>query len=72
VSEPSKKTPAPIALAAVAPLCVAIPQAAAMLGCSVRAVRELLWAKKIPHLRLGIRFVIPVAEIEKFVRRTAA
>jgi len=42
-----------------------------MLGSTVRAIRELLWAKKIPHTKIGKRFVIPVEELQKFVRRAA-
>lgn len=49
-------------------LCVPIPVAAQMLSATVRAVRELLWAKKIPFKKIGKRFVIPVEELRAFVR----
>ena len=54
------------------PVCVTIPEAARLLSCTVRAVRELLWARKIPYLRVGKRFVIPVEEIRAYVRRVAS
>lgn len=52
-------------------LAVPIPIAAQMLGCTVRAVRELLWAKKLPHVKLGKKFVIPTDSLRAFVRRAA-
>jgi excisionase family DNA binding protein len=53
-------------------LCVTLPQAATMLNCTVRAVRELLWAKKLPHAKIGKRFVVSIEELRAFVRRSAA
>lgn len=52
-------------------LAVPIPVAAQMLGGTVRAVRSLLWAKKLPYIRLGKKFVIPVDALRAFVRRGA-
>lgn len=65
-----KKSPA-VAVPAVESLAITIPQAAQMLNCSVRAVRSLLWAKKLPHLKIGKRFVIPVASLREFVTKAA-
>lgn len=56
----------------ITPLTVTIPQAAQMLNCTVRAVRSLLWAKKIPYLKLGKRFVISTEALRTFVQRSAA
>jgi excisionase family DNA binding protein len=69
-----KKTTAvsAVAIPTTEPLCVPIPVAAKMLGTTVRAVRSLLWSRKLPHLKLGKRFVIPVAELRTFVQRSAA
>lgn len=53
-------------------LAVPIPVAAQMLGGTVRAVRGLLWAKKLPHLRLGKKFVIPIDALRAYVQRRAA
>lgn len=53
-------------------LAVPIPIAALLLGCTVRAVRELLWAKKLPHFKLGKKFVIPTEALHEFVRKAAA
>jgi hypothetical protein len=33
------------------PITVPFPVAASMLGCTIRAVRELVWAKKLPKLQ---------------------
>lgn len=52
-------------------LSVPIPIAARMLGGTVRAVRGLLWAKKLPYRKLGKKFVIPVEALREFVRRAA-
>ncbi len=49
-------------------LAVPIPIAAQMLGGTVRSVRGLLWAKKLPYVKLGKKFVIPVDALREFVR----
>ncbi|PYT65147.1 MAG: hypothetical protein DMG41_00625 [Acidobacteria bacterium] len=52
-------------------LAVPILVAAQMLGGTVRSVRGLLWAKKLPYVKLGKKFVIPVDALRAFVRRAA-
>ena len=52
-------------------IAVPIPIAASMLGCTVRAVRALIWAGHLPHLKLGKRFVIRVADLHSYVERAA-
>jgi excisionase family DNA binding protein len=52
-------------------LSVTIPQAAALLGCTVRAIREAIWAGRIASTKLGKRFVISVEELRAFLRREA-
>jgi len=61
-----------VASAPVEALCVPIPVAAQMLSTTVRAVRSLLWSKKLPYAKLGKKFVISVEELRAFVRRSAA
>jgi len=56
----------PHAPAEVEKLSVPIPVAAQMLGCTVRAVRELLWAKTLPYKKIGKRFCIPTDALRSF------
>ena len=56
----------------VKPILVAIPAAARMLGTTVWSVRELLWAKKIPHVKIGRRFLVAPADLEAYVARLKA
>jgi len=59
------------ASAEVEKISVPIPVAAQMLGCTVRAVRELLWAKKLPFKKIGKRFCIPTDALRSFHQRAA-
>jgi excisionase family DNA binding protein len=61
-------SPAP----AAPPLLVNIKTAAQMLGSTVWSVREILWAKKIPHVKIGRRFLIAPADLEAYVARLKA
>jgi len=54
------------------PLLVNIRAAAQMLSSTVWSVRELLWAKKIPHVKIGRRFLIAPADLEAYVARLKA
>jgi excisionase family DNA binding protein len=51
----------------VKPILVNLPTAARMLGTTVWAVREILWAKKIPHVKIGRRFLVSPADLEGYV-----
>jgi len=51
------------------PIAVPLPVAASMLGCSVRAVRSLIWSGKLKYAKLGKRFVVSVAELRLFLDR---
>jgi excisionase family DNA binding protein len=53
------------------PIAVPIPTAASMLGCSVKAIRALLWSGALPHFKLGKRFVIRVADLHSYAERAA-
>jgi excisionase family DNA binding protein len=50
-------------------LLVTIPQAAKMLSTTVWAVRELVWANKLPVVRLGRRFLLRPVDLEAFVNQ---
>ncbi len=49
------------------PRCLTIKQAALYLGCTVWAVRELLWKGEIPFLRVGKRQVIDIRDLDAFI-----
>jgi excisionase family DNA binding protein len=51
------------------PIAVTLPVGAAMLGCTTRALRTLIWAGKIRYVKLGKRFVIQVAELRAFMEK---
>jgi excisionase family DNA binding protein len=59
------------AVAVGAPLLVDIKQAAAMLSTTVWQIRELGWAKKLPVVRLGRKWLFRPADLEAFVKRAA-
>jgi excisionase family DNA binding protein len=50
-------------------ISVTLTVGAAMLGCTVRALRELIWAGKIRHVRLGKRFVVSPLELRQFIEK---
>ncbi len=50
-------------------LAVSVQEAARRLGVSERTVATLLARKELPSRRIGRRRVIPVAELERFLRR---
>ncbi len=51
------------------PLLVDIKAAASLLSSTVWAMRQLLWGKKIPYIRIGRRFLIDPADLRQFVAR---
>ncbi len=51
------------------PMLLDIKAAARMLSCTVWAVRSLLWAKQIPHIKIGHRFLIDPADLRAFITR---
>jgi excisionase family DNA binding protein len=60
-----------VAVGAPAPLLVDIKQAAAMLNTTIWQIRELGWAKKLPVIRLGRKWLFRPADLEAFVKRAA-
>jgi excisionase family DNA binding protein len=43
--------------------------AAAYLSCTVWCIRSLIWSRGIPYLKLGKRFLIDRADLDKLVER---
>ncbi len=64
-----KATPELTPLQPEPPLLVDIKGAARLLSSTVWSVRELLWAKQIPHVRIGRRHLIDPADLRAFVER---
>lgn len=64
-----KNAVTPESFPAVHSITVTLPVGAAMLGCTVRALRELIWAGKIKHAKIGKRFVVDPAELREFMQR---
>jgi excisionase family DNA binding protein len=56
------------------PILVDLKGAALLLGSTVWTVRDLLWDKKLPYVKIGRRFLIDVSDIRAFVTslKTAA
>lgn len=66
---PNKKI---VATASPAPLLVDIPTAARMLSTTIWQIRELGWAKKIPYIKLGKRWLFRPADLEIYVEQLKA
>lgn len=43
-----------------------VRQAADYLACTVRAIRELIWAGELPRVKIGKRFVVDRADLDAF------
>ena len=64
---PKKPSKAQVAIVAPEPRYLTIKGAAAYLSATVWHVRELIWARKISHARLGNRYVIDKQALDKFM-----
>ena len=53
----------------VVPRLLTIKQSAAYLSCAVWQIRTLLWAKEIPHIKLGKKFLIDRDDLDSFIDR---
>jgi excisionase family DNA binding protein len=53
----------------VVPRLFTIKQAAQYLSCAVWQVRTLCWAKEIPHIKLGKKFLIDKDDLDSFIDR---
>ena len=45
-----------------------VPEVAARLGISERAVRQRIYRGQLPHRRWGRRVIIPLDELEEFIK----
>jgi excisionase family DNA binding protein len=68
---PRKKIEGISSSAPVAHLLVDIPTAARLLSTTVWQIRELCWAKKLPYIKLGRKWLFTPASLEAFVRKQA-
>ena len=46
-----------------------IPEAAFYLGRTVDALREIIWAEKIPHVKDGRRILIDIKDMDEFIEK---
>jgi Helix-turn-helix domain len=51
------------------PLLLDIPAAARALSTTVWAVRSLLWAKEVPFIKIGKRYLIDPADLRAFIAK---
>lgn len=51
------------------PLLLTIPEAARALSATTWAVRNLLWSKQVPFIRIGRRFLIDPSDLRAFIER---
>ncbi|MGC2529785.1 MAG: helix-turn-helix domain-containing protein [Candidatus Acidiferrum sp.] len=49
------------------PRALTIPAAARYLSCSVKFVRTLIWSRQIKYVKVGRRFVIATAELDRWL-----
>lgn len=67
-----KSTGTPSPLPAMQPILVNIKTASQMLGTTVWSVRELLWAKKIPFVQIGRRYLVDPSDLQAYVQKLKA
>lgn len=48
---------------------LSVQEAAGFLGVTVWFIRGLVWNKKVPHLRLGRRFLFDRKDLENFIEQ---
>jgi hypothetical protein len=53
----------------ITPILLTLPDAARFLSCTVWAMRSLLWAKKVPYVKIGQRFLVDPADLRAYVER---
>ena len=52
------------------PRAITIKEAAIYLSTSVPAIRQLIYSRQIPFVRVGKRFVIDVKDLDAWLERT--
>lgn len=63
-----KKVAAPV----VEPRLLGIKGASTYLGCTIWAMRAMVWAKKLPHIRIGQRILFDRVDLDRFVESQKA
>lgn len=51
----------------VRPRLLSIREASVYLGATIWAVRELVWSRRVPHLKIGRRFLFDIADLDRFI-----
>jgi excisionase family DNA binding protein len=57
----------PAANQPVTPRLLTIKQAAVYLSSAVWAVRQLCWSRRLRHIKLGNKYVIPREELDRYI-----
>lgn len=65
----AKRKVAPKNEPTITPILLTLPDAARFLSCTVWAMRSLLWAKKVPYVKIGQRFLVDPADLRAYVER---
>ena len=63
-----KSGESPTSVAHVEPLLLDIPSAARLLSTTVWQIRSLLWARKIPHIKLGKKHLISPSDLHAYIQ----
>jgi excisionase family DNA binding protein len=53
----------------ITPRLLTLPQAAAYCSCALWQIRQLVWAKEIPHIKMGKRFVVDRGDLDGWIDR---
>lgn len=51
------------------PLLLPLKDAAQVLGCTIWAVRGLIWDGQVPYVKIGRRYLISPDDLREFIRR---
>jgi excisionase family DNA binding protein len=54
----------------ITPRLLTLPQAAAYMNCALWQVRQLVWRKDIPHIKMGKRFVVDRGDLDAWIDRS--
>ena len=65
---PSTNVP-PKSTESVAQRLLTLPSAAQYLGCTLWAIRELIWKGELPYTQFGKRFQVDVRDLDELVER---
>jgi excisionase family DNA binding protein len=51
------------------PRLLTIPSAAAYLSCSIWSIRNLIWKRAIPYIKIGKRFLLDRVDLDSYVEK---